>query len=64
MTNASAPAVGSLVAFKTAPYAPFGRVTAIEDVRGDGSLIKLTTDFVQHGQTMVTYAHLVVVVAE
>lgn len=64
MTNTAAPAVGSLVTLRVAPGAPIGRVVKVEDLRGDGSLIRLTLDTEQHGKPFQFFSTAVVVVSE
>jgi hypothetical protein len=67
MRNAfAAPAVGSLVAFRTAPADPIGRIVAIRDIRGDGSLMAYTLDTIQPATNLPieAYGHAILVVAE
>lgn len=66
MTNTAAPAVGSLVALRVSHRDAIGRVVRVEDVRGDGSLVRVTLDTEQPatGRPFQFFTSAVVVVAE
>lgn len=67
MTNAfAAPAPGQQVAWRHNPTEAIGRITAIRDIRGDGSLMLMTLDTIQPATNLPieAYGHAIQVIGE
>lgn len=64
MTNASAPAVGSLVALRAIPNQPLGRIAKIEDIRPEDGLFRFILDTQQAGGPVVLLSTHAVIIAE